>query len=62
MENYINFELVMKKIWSNLQRIIQLYTRKIVIKLPKYGFVIRNPRSGIRKKPILDPGSRSRGQ
>jgi hypothetical protein len=24
----------------------------------KYGFGIRDPRSGIRKKPILDPGSR----
>jgi hypothetical protein len=24
----------------------------------KYGFGIRNPRSGIRKKPIPNPGSR----
>jgi hypothetical protein len=24
----------------------------------KYGFEIRDPRSGIRKKPIPDPGSR----
>jgi hypothetical protein len=33
IENYINFELVKKKIWANLQRIIELYTQKIVNKL-----------------------------
>ncbi len=30
--NYINFELVKKKIWANLQTIMQLSTQKIVIK------------------------------
>jgi hypothetical protein len=46
------------KIWANFQRIIELFTQK-------YGFGIRDPEktysgSGIRKKPILDPGSRIR--
>jgi hypothetical protein len=31
----INFELAKKKIWANLQRIIELSTQKIVIKFPK---------------------------
>ncbi len=35
IENYINFELVEKKTWANLQRIIELCTQKIFIKLPK---------------------------
>jgi hypothetical protein len=47
-----------KKIWANLQRIIELFTQKIVIKLLKDGFRIRDPRSGIQKKPIPDPGTR----
>ncbi len=51
IENYINFELVKKKIWANLQRFIELSTQKIVIKLSKYGFSIRDP-----GKPIPDPG------
>ncbi len=31
IENYLIFELAKKKIWSNLQRIIELFTQKIVI-------------------------------
>jgi hypothetical protein len=47
-----------KKIWANFQRIIEieLFTQKIVTKLSKIW--VRDPRSGIRKKPIPDPGSR----
>ncbi len=45
-----------KKIWANLQRFIELSTQKIVIKLSKIW--ILDPRSGIQKKPIPDPGSR----
>jgi hypothetical protein len=41
-----------KKIQANFQRIIELFTKKIVKKLLKYGLGIRDPRSGIR-----DPGS-----
>jgi hypothetical protein len=41
IENYINFELVKNKIWANLQRIKELSTQKIVIKLSNiYGFAI----------------------
>ncbi len=61
--NYFSFEVVKKKIWANFQRIIELFTKKIVKKLFKIwswhpGSGIRDPGSGIRKKPIPDPGSR----
>jgi hypothetical protein len=35
MENYFIFELVKNIIWANLQKIIELFTQKIVIKLSK---------------------------
>jgi hypothetical protein len=52
-----------KKILASFQRIIELFTQKIVTELSKLwvwdpGSEIRDPRSGIRKKPIPDPGSR----
>jgi hypothetical protein len=55
--------MLKKKIWANFQRIVELFTQKIVTKLSKVwvwdpGSEIRDPRSGIRKKPIPDPGSR----
>jgi hypothetical protein len=56
IENFLNFELVKKKIWANLQRIIELSTQKIIIKLSKIW--VWDPGSEIRKKPIPDPGSR----
>jgi hypothetical protein len=43
-----------KKISANFQRIIELFTQKIVTKLSKIW--VWDPRSGIRKKPIPDPG------
>jgi hypothetical protein len=50
-----------KKIWANFQRIIELFTQKIVTKLskiwvrdPRYG--IRDPRSGKNLFRIPDPG------
>jgi hypothetical protein len=42
-----------KKIWANFQRIIELFTQKIITKLSKIW--IWDPGSG--KKPIPDPGS-----
>jgi hypothetical protein len=48
--------VIKKKIWANFQRIIELFTKKIVKKLCKIWSW--DPRSGIRKKPIPDPGSR----
>jgi hypothetical protein len=53
----LNIILVFKKkIWANFQRIIKLLTLKIVTKLSK--ICVWDPRSGIRKEPIPDPGSR----
>ncbi len=54
--NYFSFEVVKKNIWANFQRIIELFTQKIVTKLSKIW--IWDPGSRIRKKPIPDPGSR----
>ncbi len=48
--------MLKKTIWANLQRIIELFTQKIVSKFSKLW--VWDPRSGIRKKAILDPGSR----
>jgi hypothetical protein len=45
-----------KKIWAKFQRIIEVFTQTIVTKLSKIW--VWDPRSGIRKKPIPDPGSR----
>jgi hypothetical protein len=42
---------------ANFQRIMELFTQKVVTKLSKYGFGIRDPGSEIRKKPIPDLGS-----
>jgi hypothetical protein len=53
-ENYFSFEVLKKKIWANFQRIIELFTQKIVTQLSKIW--VWDPRSGIRKKPIPDPG------
>ncbi len=52
--NYFSFEVLKKKIWANFQRIIELFTKKIVKKLLKIWSW--DPGSG--KKPIPDPGSR----
>ncbi len=43
-----------RKNWAHFQRIIELFTSKIVTKLSKIW--IWDPRSGIRKKPIPDLG------
>jgi hypothetical protein len=55
--NYFSLEVLKKKIWPNFQRYIELFTQKIVTKLLKKW--VWDPRSGIRVKPIPDPGSRS---
>jgi hypothetical protein len=59
IENYFSFEVLKKKMWANFQRIIELLPKKLSLTSQNYGFgKIRDPRSGIRKKPIPDPGSR----
>jgi hypothetical protein len=54
MEHYFIFEMLKKKIWANFQRIIELFTQKIVNKLSKIWVWDR----GYVKKPIPDPGYR----
>ena len=44
--NYFSFEVLKKKMWANFQRIIELFTKKIVKKLLKNGLGIRDPGSG----------------
>jgi hypothetical protein len=56
IENYFSFEVLKKKIWANFQRFIELFAQKMVTKLSKLW--VWDPRSGIRKKLIPDPGSR----
>jgi hypothetical protein len=53
---YLISEMLKKKTWANFQRIIELFTPKIVTKLSKIWVWDPDPRSGIRKKPIPDPG------
>jgi hypothetical protein len=51
--------MVKKKIWANFQRIIEVFTQKIVTKLSKMmglGSVIRDPGSGKKLFRIPDPG------
>ncbi len=63
--NYFSFEELKKKIWANFQRIIELFTKKIVKKLLKIwswdpGSEIRDPEktySGSRGQKAPDPGS-----
>ncbi len=56
IENYFSFEVLKKKICANFQRIIELFTQKIVTKLSKIW--VWDPGSAIRKKPIQDHGSK----
>jgi hypothetical protein len=51
--NYFSFEVLKKKIWANFQRIIELYTQKIVTKLSKIW--IWDPGSGKNLFRIPDP-------
>jgi hypothetical protein len=56
-----------KKIWANIQRIIELLPQKLSISSQKYGFEIRDPGSGKNLFQVLgskrhwipDPGSGS---
>ncbi len=56
--NYFIFEMLKKKVCPNFQRIIygNFLPKKLSLSSQKYGFGIRDPRFGIRKKPIPDPG------
>jgi hypothetical protein len=56
--NYFIFKMLKKIIWANFQRIIELFTKKLSKSSQKYGFGIRDPRSGKNLFQILDPGFR----
>jgi hypothetical protein len=55
--NYFLFIKVKKKIWSNFQKIIELFTQNIVTKLSKIWFWDPDPGSRVKKAP--GPGSGS---
>ncbi len=65
IEHYFSFKVLKKKIWANFQRIIELFTQKIVTKLSKILVwdpgsgknIFRIPDPGVKKAP--DPGSGS---
>jgi hypothetical protein len=66
MLNYFIFELLKKKVWAKFQRIVELFTQKVVTKLSKIWVwdpgsginLFRIPDPGVKKAP--DPGSRIR--
>ncbi len=57
--NYFSFEVLKKKIWANFQRIIELFTKKIVKKLLKIWSW--DPVSRIRDPEKTYSGSRIQG-
>ncbi len=65
IENYFSFEVLKKKIWANFQRIIELFTQKIVTKLSKIWLwdpgsgknLFRIPDPGVKKAPDSGSGS-----
>jgi hypothetical protein len=56
IENHFSFESVKEKNLGQFSKNYRTFYPKIVTKLSKMGFGIRDPRSGIREKPIPDPG------
>jgi hypothetical protein len=60
IEYYFIFEILKKNFWANSQRILEVFTQKIFT-MPS-NIWVWDPGTGIRKKPILDPGSRIQGQ
>jgi hypothetical protein len=61
--HYFSFDVLKKKIWANFQRIIELFTKKMVNKLSKLwiwypGSEIRDPGSEIRDSEKTYSGSR----
>ncbi len=56
--HYFSFDVLKKKIWASFQRIIELFTQKIVNKLSKIW--IWDPGSGKNLFRIPNPGSRGR--
>jgi hypothetical protein len=59
LEIFLFFEVLKKKIWANFQRIIELFTHKIVTKLSKIW--VWDPGSKIRDPEITYSGSLIQG-
>jgi hypothetical protein len=57
--NYFIFEMLRKKIWANFQRIIELFTQKIVTKLSKIW--VWDPGTEIQDPEKTYSGSRIQG-
>ncbi len=55
IENYFIFEMLKQKIWANFQRIIDLFTQKIVTKLSKLWVWDPRSRKNLFWIPDLDP-------
>jgi hypothetical protein len=62
VENYLFLKCLRKKNLPSFQRIIELLPKNLSLSSKRHGFGIRDPRSGIRNKPVPDPGSMSWGQ
>ncbi len=58
IEYYVNFEMLKKKFWPIFKELLKFLPKIFSICSQIFGFGIRDPRSGIRKKPTPDPGSR----
>jgi hypothetical protein len=58
IDHYFIFELVKKKMWANLNRIIELFSQKMSLSSQKYGFGILypEPKSMIWKKTYSASG------
>jgi hypothetical protein len=56
IENYFSFEVLKKKIWGNFQRIIELFTQKIVTNTKLSKIWVWDPGSGKNLFRIPDPG------
>ncbi len=56
IEYYVIFELLKNKFGPIFKELLKFLPKNFSICSQIYGFGIRDPRSGIRKKPIPDPG------
>jgi hypothetical protein len=63
-ENYFIIELLKKKIWADFQRIMELFTQKIVTNYQKYSRsgknLFRIPDPGVKNAP--EPGSTTKNK
>jgi hypothetical protein len=58
---YFSFEMLKKKVWSIFKELSNFLPKKLSLSSQKYGFRIRDPRSGIRDPEKTYSRSRIRG-